>query len=94
MNDINYSSSIFYFNNIIAKDILKNEYEILNNLNWETKLIVLKNQMYNLDHLYYNNCHYLKCNNNYSTNQFDKLFNITYFNWYFKGKIIKLIEYN
>jgi len=87
-------SSIFYFNNINAIDILKNEYEILNNLNWETKLIVLKNQIYKLDYLYYNNHHYLKSNNYYSTNQFDKLFNITYFNWYFNGKIIKLLEYN
>ena len=92
--DISDVPSTFYFNNIKAIDISKNEYEILNKLNWELKIIVLKNQIYKLEYLLYNNNHYLKCNNNYSTNQFDKLFNITYFNWYFKGKIIKLIEYN
>ena len=89
-----YESSIFYFNNICSIDISKNEYDILNKLNWETKLIVLKNQIYKLDHLYYNDNHYLKSNNYYLNNQFNKLFNITYLNWYFEGKIIKLLEYN
>tara|TARA_B110001450_G_scaffold74438_1_gene70940 strand:+ start:6806 stop:7087 length:282 start_codon:yes stop_codon:yes gene_type:complete len=92
--DSSYLSPTFYFNNILTIDIKNHEYDILNNLNWETKKIVLNNQFYILDYLYNNNNHYLKSNNYYSSNQFHKLFNITYFKWYFKGKIIKLVEYN
>lgn len=86
--------STYYFNNISTVDINKNEYERLNNFKWTTKNIVIKKEYYVLDFLIHNDKYYLKSNTYYCSKNFDNLFNITIFNWYFKGKIMLINTYN
>ena len=89
-----YTQSTFYFNNINSIIINKKDYNLLNSLNWETKIIVLKTQVYYLDFLSYNNEYYLKTIYDYSTNEYYSLFGFNIINWFNKGKIIKIVNYS
>lgn len=88
------TQSTFYFNNINSILINKEDYNLLNSLNWEMKMIVLKTQVYNLDFLLYNNEYYLRTINDYSSNEYYSLFGFNIFNWFYKGKIIKIVNYS
>jgi len=84
----------YYFNNINSIEINKKDYKKLNENIWQKNNIVLNNQHYILYLLEFNNEYYLKSIKNYNTKTFNKIFNISLFNRYYEGKIIKLINYN
>lgn len=80
----------YYFNTIISEEIIENK-ELLCK-KWDKCNIILNNNRYIVDYLFYENEHYFKKIKDYNCNKYNKLFNINI--TFSKDKIIKLINYN
>ena len=80
----------YYFNTIISEEIIENK-ELLCK-KWDKCNIILNNNRYIVDYLFYENENYFKKIKDYNCNKYNKLFNINI--TFSKDKIIKLINYN